>query len=129
MKNSSRVVTLLVALSLAFSFAIVGLAQNRPSLGGYKSAPTDDAEVVEAAEHALSERGEKEGVSLKLVSVERAERQVVAGTNFRLCLKVAIDGEEDDSGETQDVKVVVFRSLQKEYSLKSWEVAECSESN
>jgi hypothetical protein len=98
-------------------------------VGGYKPAPTDDSDVLEAAEHALSERGEKEGVSLKLVSVERAEKQVVAGINYRLCLKVAADGEDDDSGETQDVKVMVHRSLQKEYSLKSWEVAECSESN
>lgn len=130
MKNSSRVVMFLVALSLAFSFAVVGFAQNRPIVGGYKTAPTDDPEVIEAAEHAVSERAEKEGVSLKLVSVERAERQVVAGMNYRLCLKVAIDGEEeDDSGETQDVKVVVFRSLQKQYSLKSWEAAECGESD
>lgn len=128
MKNSSRVMTFLVALSVAFSFAIVGFAQNRPIMGGYKTAPTDDAEVIEAAEHAVSERAEKESASLKLVSVERAERQVVAGTNYRLCLKVAIDDEED-SGETQDVKVMVHRSLQKQYSLKSWEVADCSESD
>ena len=126
MKNSSRGVTFLVALSLAFSCVVVGLAQTqRPIVGGYKPIAKDDAGVLEAAEHALSERGEKEGVSLKLVSVERAESQVVAGTNYRLCLKVAVDEEEDDSGETQEVKVVVFRSLQQEYSLKSWEVAAC----
>lgn len=130
MKNSSRVVPLLVALSLAFSCVMVSLAQTqRPIVGGYKPANKEDSGVIEAAEHAVSERGENEGVSLKLVSVERAESQVVAGTNYRLCLKVAIDGEDDDSGETQDVRVIVHRSLQKEYSLKSWEVTECGESN
>jgi Aspartic acid proteinase inhibitor len=128
MKKSSRVVTFLVALGITLGCAVAGQAQNRPILGGYKTVSTDDPIVLEAAEHALSERGEKEGVSLKLVSVEHAESQVVAGTNYRLCLRVAIDGE-DESGETQDVKVVVFRSLQKEYSLKSWEVSECGGSH
>jgi cystatin-C len=127
MKKSLRAVTALVALSVVFSCVIVGLAQTRPIVGGYKPVAKDDAGVLEAAEHALSERGEKESVSLKLVSVERAERQVVAGTNYRLCLRVGIDDEADDSDETQDVKVVVFRSLQNEYSLKSWEVADCAE--
>jgi hypothetical protein len=128
MKMSSRAVTILVALGIAFGGVIVGLAQNRPIVGGYKTVSTDDPEVVEAAEFAVSERSEKNSVSLQLVSVERAERQVVAGTNFKLCLKVAIADEEDDANETQDVQVVVFRSLQKEYSLKSWDVAECGES-
>jgi hypothetical protein len=125
MKNSFRVATILVALSITFSCVVVGLAQTRPIVGGYKTVATDNPEVQSAAEFAVSERSEKEGVSLKLVSVERAEQQVVAGINYRLCLKVAIDDEADDSDETQDVKVVVFRSLQKEYSLKSWEAAEC----
>jgi cystatin-C len=131
MKQSPRLVTFFVALTLAFSCVAVGLAQNRaPRVGGYKPVAKDDPGVLEAAERALSQRGEKEGVSLKLVSVEHAERQIVAGTNYRLCLKIAIENDEDDdSAETQDVKVLVFRSLQNEYSLKSWEAEECGESN
>ena len=129
MKKSSQIMTFFVALSIVFSCVVVGLAQNRgPMVGGYKPVATDDAGVLEAAEQAVSLQGEKEGVSLRLVSVERAERQVVAGQNYRLCLKVVID-EEEDSEETQDVKVQVFRSLKNEYQLKSWEVDECSESN
>jgi hypothetical protein len=130
MKEGSKIVTLIVAISLAFSCAVLGLAQTRPPMvGGYKPISTDDAGVVEAAENALSQQAEKEGVSLTLVSVERAEVQVVAGTNYRLCLKVAVGDEDDEAGEPQDVQVVVFRSLQKTYSLKSWEDSDCSESN
>lgn len=130
MKKSSRVASFFVALGFVFICAVAGMAQTqRPILGGYKPIATDDAGVLEAADQALSQRGEKEGVSLKLVSVESAEYQVVAGTNYRLCLKVAIADEDDDSGETQDVKVLIFRSLQKEFTLKSWEVAECGESD
>ena len=128
MKKGLRTVTILVALGVAFGSVIAGLAQNRPIVGGYKSVSTDDPEVVEAAEFAVSERSENNGVSLKLVSVERAERQVVAGTNFKLCLRVELADEDEDANETQDVKVLVFRSLQNEHSLKSWDVAECDES-
>ena len=128
MKNSLRVLSLLVALGVAFGGVIAGLAQTRPIVGGYKAVSTDDPEVVKAAEFAVSARRESEGVSLKLVSVERAERQVVAGMNFRLCLRVALDDENEDARETQEVKVLVFRSLQKEHSLKSWDVAECDDS-
>jgi hypothetical protein len=124
MKKSLHVVAIFVALGVVLGGMVVGLAQNRPIVGGYKTVATDDPEVIEAAEFAVSARGESEGVSLILVSIERAERQVVAGMNYRLCLKVAIDNENED-GETQDVKVLVYRSLKNEYSLKSWDVAEC----
>jgi hypothetical protein len=125
MKKSFHAAIFLVALSVVFSSVVVGLGQTRPILGGYKTVSTDDAEVQAAAEFAVSERAEKENVSLKLISIEKAERQVVQGVNFRLCLKVGIDDDADDSDEAQEVKVVVYRNLQNENSLKSWEVADC----
>ena len=124
MKKSLCVVTILVALVATFSCVVVGLAQTRPIVGGYKVVATDDPEVVAAAEFAVGEQGKKQESPISLVSVEKAEQQVVAGMNYKLCLKVRI-GEDTD--ETQDVKVVVFRSLQKQYSLKSWEEESCGE--
>lgn len=118
MKHGLLRFIVVAGLGLALSSAAVA----QRVLGGYKDAPVDDPEVVAAAEAAVSEQGQKQEAPISLVSVEKAERQVVAGTNFRMCLKVEIDDE------TQDVKVVVFRSLQKEYSLKSWEEASCGES-
>jgi hypothetical protein len=125
LKNRLKVITVLVVLGVAFGNGLAGRAQNRPIVGGYKPASKSDAGVKAAAEFAISERGETEGVSLNLVSIERAETQVVAGINYRLCLKISL---EDDPDETQEVTVVVFRSLQKTHSLKSWEVADCGES-
>jgi hypothetical protein len=127
MKKSLRIATVLVVLSVAFGCVIVGLAQNRPIVGGYKVVATDDPEVVAAAEFAVSEKKGQQDGPLSLVSIEHAERQVVAGMNYRLCIKVKAADETDAGEETQDVKVVVFRSLQKEYSLKSWDEENCSE--
>jgi len=124
MKKSLCVVTMLVVLGVTFGCAMVGLAQTRPIVGGYKVVATDDQEVVAAAEFAVGEQGRKQESTITLVSIEKAERQVVAGTNYRLCLKVS---SGDDAEETQEIKVVVFRSLQKQYSLKSWEEESCGE--
>jgi hypothetical protein len=131
MKKSLRVVTVLVALSVAFGCVVVGLAQTRPIVGGYKVVATDNPEVVSAAEFAVGAQGEKDNTTIKLVSVEHAEQQVVAGMNYRLCLKVEVAGGEDEDADdvSMEVKVVVFRSLKKEYSLKSWEQEECSASH
>ena len=122
MKKSLRVVFILVILNVAFSCVNLVLAQQRT--GGYKEISSDDAEVVAAANFAISEQGRKQEASFTLVSIERAESQVVAGINYRLCLKVSTD----DEGEPKDVKVVVYRNLRKEYSLTSWEEESCSES-
>lgn len=123
MKISLRLVSALFVLSVAFGSVMVGMAQNRPMVGGYKEAPTDDAEVKAAAEFAVGAQGEKDNITITLRSIEHAERQVVAGMNYRFCLRI---GKGDDP-EDVDVKVVVFRSLKKEYSLKSWVEETCSE--
>lgn len=123
------VVIVLVALGVCFGYAIVGLGQGRPIVGGYKEVAADDPEVQAAAEFAVTEQGRKQNATIKLTSVEHAERQVVAGTNYRLCIKVEInDAGEDVEVVNQDIKVVVYRDLKKAYSLKSWEEADCSES-
>ena len=130
MKKSLQVVIILVALGFVFSSMLVGLAQQkRPIVGGYRETDKDSPEVQEAAEFAVGEEGRKTEATIKLVSVEHAESQVVAGVNYRLCMKVEISGEDEDDATTQEVKVVVYRNLRKDYSLTSWEEAECGESN
>jgi hypothetical protein len=128
MKKSLQVVIVLVALGVAFGSVIISFGQGRPIVGGYKEVATDDPEVQAAAEFAVSEQKKKQDDdALSLVSIEHAERQVVAGTNYRLCLKVAAGGDSDEGAEPQSVKIVVFKNLKQEYSLKSWDEENCSE--
>jgi hypothetical protein len=128
MKKSLQVVIVLVALSVVLGSVIISFGQGRPIVGGYKEVATDDPEVQAAAEFAVSEQKKKQDDdALSLVSIEHAERQVVAGTNFRLCLKVGAGGDSDEGAEPQNVKVVVFKNLKQEYSLKSWDEENCSE--
>src|SRR3954465_14527568 len=105
MKKCLQILLALVVLNIAFSCANSVMAQRT---GGYKENSTDDAEVVAAANFAVDEEGRKEEGSITLVSIEHAESQVVAGINYRLCLKVATGDDEP-----KDVKVVVYRNLQR----------------
>ena len=122
MKASSRVVIIMLAFSVVFGSVAVGLAQRT---GGYKEVAKDDAEVAAAAEFAVTEQGKKQEMTYKLVSVEHAEQQVVAGINYRLCLKVGYRKQDDDVDTTEFYRVVVYRNLQKVYSLTSWAQEDC----
>jgi hypothetical protein len=129
MKKSLRALMILFAFGVIFGGAAAQAQGTRPPIvGGYKVAATDDAGVVAAAEWAVGEQGRQQSTTIRLVSVEHAEQQVVAGMNYRLCLKVEVVDEENNVETTQDVKVLVYRSLQKQYTLRSWEDAECGDS-
>jgi hypothetical protein len=94
-------------------------------LGGYKEIDKADEGATAAAEFAVKAESEKKEMTYKLVSLEHAESQVVAGINYRLCLKVGYHKQDDDVDTTEFVRVVVYRNLQNQYSLTSWTEENC----
>lgn len=130
MKKSLRIAIALIALQVAFSCVYLVQAQGRrpPIVGGYKEVSPDDAGVVAAADFAVAEAAQKKELTIKLIAIQRAEQQVVAGINYKLCLKVEVS-DKDSEAKVQDVQVVVYRNLQNVQSLTSWEDAECSETD
>ena len=99
--------TLLLTLAL---FAIVPAShgQQPPIAGGFSQAATTDAEVLKAAQFAVKAHDAK----LTLQSVNAAEQQVVAGTNYKLKLTTS-DARKADA--------VVWRKLDGSYELTSWQ--------
>ncbi len=84
-------------------------------VGGYAEASATNTEVVAAAQFsvkALAAMPERMPV-ITLVEILFASQQVVAGMNYRLRLKVKVDGKD------RDVEVVVWRKLDGEYQLTS----------
>ena len=71
--------------------------QNRP--GGYSAVAASTSEVLTAAQFAVTaqevvmkaEPG-SEPVQLTLVQIQSAHQQVVAGTNYKMQLKVSVNG-------------------------------------
>src|SRR5262249_26485887 len=90
-------------------------------LGGYRDADVAAADVRAAADFAVVERARLSARAVTLNAILRAERQVVAGANYRLCLDVV------DAGQATMVRVVVYRDPQHRYSLTTWEVSRCAE--
>lgn len=117
MKKNWRVVAIVAALNIVLGAISSVSAQQLPIAGGYAEASTSDPEVVSAASFAIRAEGRKIGARISLLSIERAEVQVVAGLNYRLHLKVKVNGR------TQDATAVVYRNLRQTYSLSSWDVA------
>ena len=120
MKKSWYVVVLFV-----LAVALGGIATSAQRLGGYKEIDKADEGAAAAAEFAVKAESEKKEMTYKLVSVEHAESQVVAGINYRLCLKVGYHKQDDDVDTTEFVRVIVNRSLQNQYSLTSWTEENC----
>ena len=82
--------------------------------GGYAPAEVGK-DARDAAAFAVQEQAKREGIALTLASITKAEKQIVAGINYRVVLVV------QRSGSAQKAKAVVFRDLQSHYSLASWE--------
>lgn len=103
MKCMHHCVGLAVLLSLAA--ARPGEARDQASLvGGYAAASVTAAEVVAAAEFAvaaeakaLQEKKDAPPPKLELVRILGAQQQVVAGMNYRLTLKVKLNGVDREA--------------------------------
>lgn len=119
MEKSLRFVRVLFALCVVFGCLSAVSAQEEQIAGGYGDISKTDAGVVAAAKFAVKKRGKVVKSTYTLVSIEKAEAQVVAGLNYRLCLKV-----KNRKGE-KAVTVVVYKNLKNKLTLTSWTEEEC----
>lgn len=123
MKNRVTILTVIASIIALLGAAVV--SAQRP--GGYREIDKADEGAVAAADFAVKQQSENKDMTYKLVSIEHAESQTVAGINYRLCLKVGYHKADDDVDTTEFVRVVVFRSLQNTYSLTSWAEENCGD--
>ena len=124
MKRNLRVTSILLAIVIALGGVIIASAQRT---GGYREIDKTDEGAATAADFAVKTESDQKGMTYKLVSIEHAESQVVAGINYRLCLKIGYHKEDDDVDTTEFVRVVVYRNLQNQYSLTSWAEENCGD--
>ena len=96
------------------------LRRTAARVGGYVSADLAAPDVRAAAEFAVAEQSRRLVQAVLLQVVSNAEKQIVAGTNYRLCLSVRI------GAAPQSAIVVIYRDLQNRYSLISWQTGPCS---
>jgi hypothetical protein len=86
--------------ALLASACAAGTPAVGPAVGAYADAPVTDPQVVAAARFAVAAAREAQTArggppdTLERVAVVRAQRQVVAGINYRLSLRVGREGAE-----------------------------------
>ena len=103
-------------------FVVFALAPETPAQtpGGYRLVPNDDSESMAAAKFAVREEGQKLGKTIVFTSMVYAQKQIASGTNYKLCMKMKVNGT------SKRAEAVVNRDLQKQYKLASWRWGECS---
>ncbi len=111
MKPHVLLLTSLAMVSLIGCKSSVPEQPNYRPVGRYTAAPTDEdvRATADAAIRAVFPDGKAE-----LVSILQAERQVVAGLNYRITLVVKRDGEE------RTYATVVWRKVDGTFDVESW---------
>ncbi|MBC7795560.1 MAG: hypothetical protein H7Z37_01660 [Pyrinomonadaceae bacterium] len=125
-----KVFIVMAFVALNIGFGSICAAQQRITVGGYKPADVTNQDVVKAADFAIDAQLAKQpDVLIELLTIEKAERQLVQGTNFRLCLTVQIGDSGDETNEEQTVSVVIYRNLKNQFTLRSWQESDCAPIN
>lgn len=131
MKINIRILMIMTALGVVFVFASNSFAQtaNVPQVGGFKSVSVTDKQVVAAADFAIEQIVEKSKMDVELDLIKKAEYQVVAGKNFRLCMQIKVYPTEEEANagaeaETGFLSATVFQNLKGAYSLTKATVVE-----
>jgi len=117
MKLNLKTAVMFVAFGILTAGAAVCPAQ---MAGGYQEASKTDETVIGAANFAVQTQAQQDA-TLELVTIERAEQQVVAGMNYRLCLSVKSKNKPATATAT------VYLDLENEFSLSEWIPGKCAD--
>ncbi len=118
-------------LYIAVFGVIFGCAANTfaqpeiPIVGGYKKVEATDREVIAAANFAVKAQAKKQKAKIRLVAVNNAARQVVAGTNYQICLNVETTDRKNKTVVPQSVQAIVYKNIKNKHRLTSWTIADC----
>jgi hypothetical protein len=115
MKTNLKMAVAVAVLTVIAGAASAVMAQ--PKVGGYKTVEVTDEYARAAAEWAVRERGEKTETGIELLSLVKAERQTVQGANYRLCMQINTEGQDEP---VSFVQAIVYMDLKKNYKLTSW---------
>lgn len=108
LKNTFLLLLALIAVTLSSC-----VQELPPIVGGYSDA-TKTPEGRKAAEFAVRQQAAQSGEKLSLVAVVQSQRQIVAGSNYRMTLQVKA-GRQVRLAEAE-----VYQSLAPQLMLMSW---------
>jgi hypothetical protein len=112
------VLLLTVALSMLLPcLADKGITNHQtrePIAGGWSAASVEEEGVKAAAREGVSIKAKETGIDLRLATILGAQKQVVAGMNYRLKIRVM------GAGKQNTATIVVWSKLDRTYELTKW---------
>ena len=90
--------------------------------GAYGAGSVSSKDTKAAASFAVKARAKKIGKHVTLLRIRKADQQIVAGINYRLCMDI-----REGSGKVKKVTAVVYEDLKHHRSLSRWESGGCKE--
>ena len=121
MKNTLVIFSIFTALFLAVGSASRVHAQVDQVVGGYGDISAKSNDARRAADFAVRARSAKTGKAITIVRIIKAEQQVVAGMNYRICMTL-----REGRRKAYAVTVVVYQNLRNRKSLSNWKRGGCS---
>ncbi|MBA3769817.1 MAG: hypothetical protein H0X08_04880 [Blastocatellia bacterium] len=92
------------------------------AVGAYRTVSQRNPDVRAAYAFAIKSQAAKEAKPFAFVRVLKAESQVVAGINYRICMLV-----REGKGRSKSVTAVVNKDLKKVWTLTSWVPGGCKQ--
>lgn len=116
---SRSVTSIFLLVFCCLVFAAASASAQEMMTGNYRPVNKNDAQVKAAAKYAITAEAKRVKRGISLVSISKAEQQVVAGMNYRVCMKVR------DGRKTRWATAVVYRHWKGTRSLTSWDWGTC----
>ena len=113
-----------IVLTLLFGvFAVAAKAQAEPMVGAYGDLSVRSKEAKAAAAVAIKKYSATHAKDrVTLVKILKAEEQVVAGMNYRICMIV-----KNRKGVRQTVTAVVYRPPNARMRSTAWDPGSCKD--
>ncbi len=113
-----QIKTPLVVFALLTSLTFQALAFTEPS--GFGSVTVTYPPVIAAARYAVQTYRRQTKSVLILTSIDKAQQEMVAGMNYKICLHVK------SKGKVLPAETIVYQNPDFKRSLTSWKWGKCS---
>ena len=120
MKNKLIIISVFTVLFLGVASSAA--AQTDQIVGGYGDLSAESKDARQAADFAVKARSTKTGKNITLVRITKAEQQVVAGLNYRICMSV-----REGHKKPYTVTAVVYQNLKNRRTLSKWRRGDCAD--
>ena len=116
------IILLSFALLFFASASVKKVAAQDQIVGGYGDISVKSKDAKKFASYAVTTRSAKTGAKITLVKIQKAEQQVVAGLNYRICMTV-----REGRHKPYTATAVVYQDLRNKRSLSKWKKGACSD--